>query len=522
MSFPSPHVADCIAAHKASLLANYRAQARQLSDRLARLEDGALEDHLPALIDALIDTLRRGQGQGDQSVRDNGAQHGLTRRMQGSSVDDVVGEINLFRRLLLELTQQAAAHGADFVEIEAARGALLELVDRSQEASIASFNEAAEEARRKAQAEARELYLQRDRFLTTLSHELRNQISPILLAVRVLKGSSPLSERQQRSLGIVERQVRHQAVLIEDLLEISRFRYGKLELKRAPVDLRMAVEQALESCQSDIEAKAIGVTLELPEQPAMVDGDFARLVQVMINLLSNAVKFTPAEGRIAIRLSKEAGQLSLIVSDSGIGIPAAVMPRIFDMFYEVENHGTLGGLGIGLWLSRRLVEMHGGSISATSEGAGKGATFSVRLPAFQPLRLTNRLLLVEDSLDQLEALSEVLTSEGFAVLKASEASQALRLASHDRPFAAIVDIGLPGMNGLELARELRAMPELGPVLLIALSGYGTEADRKAAHDAGFDHHMVKPPDIDRLKQLLLADQQESLSRGSGKSADKSQ
>ncbi|HLH76021.1 MAG TPA: hybrid sensor histidine kinase/response regulator [Candidatus Binataceae bacterium] len=503
-SFPAPHVADLIAARKARLLAEFRAQVRPLSGRLARLEDEQLEDHLPRLIDALMAILRQGPGHGEQLVQENGAHHGLIRRQQGGSVADIAREINLFRRMLLALTEQAATYGADAGEIEAARTALLELVDRSQEASIASYNQAGEDARRAAQAEARELHMQRDRFLTTLSHELRNQISPILLSVRVLK-SSPLSERQQRSLSIVERQARHQSVLIENLLEISRFRYGKVKLKRASVDLRLAVEQAVESCQSDIEAKALNLTVELPERPVIIDGDVARLVQVMVNLLSNAVKFTPAEGHIAVRLHKEAGELLLSVSDSGVGIPAMLMPRIFDMFYEVENHGTLSGLGIGLWLARRLVEMHGGSISAASEGAGKGASFCVRLPALQPVQLANRLLLVEDSLDQLEALSEVLTSEGFAVLKASEAGEALRLASCEHPFAAIVDIGLPGMNGLELARELRAIPGLGHLRLIALSGYGTEADRKAAHEAGFDHHLVKPPDIDRLKQLLLAD-----------------
>lgn len=226
---------------------------------------------------------------------------------------------------------------------------------------------------------------------------------------------------------------------------------------------------------------------------------------MVTNLLSNAVKFTPAGGRIALRLHQQAGEFVLSVSDSGISIPSVVMPRIFDMFYEGEDHGTAGGLGIGLWLTRKLVEMHGGSIGVVSEGAEKGAVFTVGLPALQPPRPARWLLLVEDSLDQLEALSEVLASEGFAVLKASDAAEALRLARLNRPFAAIVDIGLPGMNGLELARELRALPGLSQLLLIALSGYGSEADRKAAQEAGFDRHLVKPPDIDRLKELLLGE-----------------
>jgi CheY-like chemotaxis protein len=314
----------------------------------------------------------------------------------------------------------------------------------------------------------------------------------------------------QRAVEGIERQARHQAILINDLLDISRFRYGKLQLERTKLDLRGPVRHAVETFQSDFPAKQLKVKIELPERPLFASADETRIAQVLINLLSNAIKFTPSNGTITVRLAEQAGAAVLSVRDTGMGIDPEILPQIFTMFFQAEEPSKTAraGLGVGLALAKVLVEMHGGEIEAYSEGTGKGAEFTVRLPITadaseekspSPPR---RVVVVDDNPDHLELLADLLRVRGYEVIQARDASEALRLISEHRPHACVIDIGLPNMDGYELARKLRAIPEARDSRLVAVTGYGTKADKLTFEEAGFDHYFPKPTNIEELHRIL--------------------
>src|SRR5690348_2513985 len=264
-------------------------------------------------------------------------------------------------------------------EIERGRNLIIDIIDRSMNISILQYTMAAEEERDSAQGEARELHEQRDRFLVTLSHELRNQVSPILLGIQLLRDLKPSDQRMQRAVEAIERQARHQAILIDDLLDISRFRYGKLQLERTKLDLRVPIRHAVETFQSDFAAKQLNIEVELPEQPLFAFADETRIAQVLINLLSNAIKFTPSKGTITVKLAKQADAAVLSVRDTGVGIDREILPQLFTMFFQAHEPAKAvnTGLGVGLGLAKVLVEMHGGVIEAYSEGKDKGAQFTM-------------------------------------------------------------------------------------------------------------------------------------------------
>jgi CheY-like chemotaxis protein len=311
----------------------------------------------------------------------------------------------------------------------------------------------------------------------------------------------------QRAVEGIERQARHQAILINDLLDIGRFRYGKLQLERHKLDLRVPVRHAVETFQGDFPAKQLKIEVELPERPLFASADEARIAQVLINLLSNAIKFTPSGGTITVGLAEQAGAAILTVRDTGIGIDAEMIPRLFEMFFQTDepSKAVTTGLGVGLALAKVLVEMHGGVIEAYSEGQGKGAEFTVRLPSIAEAAESSqarRVLVVDDNPDHLELLADLLTMRGYEVIRARAASEALRLISEHKPHACVIDIGLPDMDGYELARKLRAIPEARDSRLVAVTGYGTKADKRAFEEAGFDHYFPKPPDLEELNRVL--------------------
>jgi CheY-like chemotaxis protein len=342
---------------------------------------------------------------------------------------------------------------------------------------------------------------------------LRNQVSPILLSTQLLKQLQPTDGRKEKAVERIERQARHQAILIDDLLDMSRFRYGKLKLRRKLVDLRKAIQHALETFQTDFQTQQLKISVDLPERPMFVFADATRIVQVLVNLLSNSIKFTPAEGTIDVRLAQEDETVVLSVRDSGVGISADLLPQLFKMFLQGEEYSASvnTGLGVGLALAKILVEMHDGTIEAHSAGVGKGAEFVLRLPlpdmaaqeTSQPR--TRRVLLVEDNPDQLASLSELLKLNGYEVIEARDASEALRVVSGHKPDACVIDIGLPDMNGYELARKLREIPVTRHSRLVAVSGYGKAEDNDAFMQAGFDHYLVKPPDLNELNRILSED-----------------
>jgi signal transduction histidine kinase/CheY-like chemotaxis protein len=504
------NIASYIEHLKGEILSRWREEVRHDPEQAALvhgLDDQELQDHLPALMEKVIHFLR---GEAVEGLERDAAQHGRQRRADGYSVDALLRELQIFRRVLTGLVHEIVGAEVSAEDIERGRDLVIDIVDRSMNISILQYTLAAEEERNSAQGEARELHEQRDRFLVTLSHELRNQVSPILLGVQLLKDLKPSDQRMQKAVERIERQARHQAILIDDLLDISRFRYGKLHLERAKLDLRIPVQHALETFQSDFRDKQLKLAIELPAEPLFAFADEARIAQILINLLSNAIKFTSSGGNITVGLSEQSGTALLTVQDSGVGIDPEILPQLFAMFFQSsESSQTVNnGLGVGLALARALVEMHGGVIEAYSEGKNKGARFSVRLPLiteapkWQSESAPRRVLVVDDNPDHLEILADLLKLRGYEVISARDASEALRLIAEYQPSACVIDIGLPDMDGYELARKLREIPETQDAKLIAVTGYGTKADRSSYQEAGFDHYFPKPPDIEELSRIL--------------------
>jgi signal transduction histidine kinase len=470
-----------------------------------KLDDQPLEDHLPALTDKIIALLR---GETAKDLEEDAGQHGRQRRALGYSVVSLLRELQIFRRVLTSMVQEVVGENSSAEETERARNLIIDSVDRSMNISVSQYTLMAEGERNSAQGEARELHDQRDRFLATLSHELRNQVSPILLGAQLLKDLKPSDRRMVATIERIERQARHQAILIDDLLDISRFRYGKLQLKREDLDLRVPVQHAIETLQNDFQAKQLKLEVELPDGPLNASADETRIAQTLINLLSNSLKFTPAGGTVTVELAKRAGSAVLTVRDTGVGIDPDLLPQLFTMFFQTNEppKGAKSGLGVGLAVAKVLVELHGGTIEAHSEGEGKGAEFTIVLPMVVNIAESSlparRVLVVDDNPDHLALLAELLRGRGYDVIEANDAFEALRIVSDQKPDACVIDIGLPGMDGYELARKLREIPATRESRLIAVTGYGTKSDKEAFEEAGFDNFFPKPTDIEELNRAL--------------------
>ncbi|QOL49495.1 hybrid sensor histidine kinase/response regulator [Massilia litorea] len=357
----------------------------------------------------------------------------------------------------------------------------------------------------------------KDEFLAMLAHELRNPLAPISAAAMLLDMGALNETRVRQSSAIIGRQVRHMTRLVDDLLDVSRVTRGLIELDRTLLDVRAIVDEAVEQVRPQLAARRQRLALHVPAQPLVVEGDRARLVQVLSNLLGNAVKYTPEDGAIEVDAGADGGKLVLAVRDDGIGMERELTERAFDLFAQAKRSSdrSQGGLGLGLALVRNLVELHGGSVTCASPGLGQGSTFTVTLPlaakaaASQPAPGTGAagatgltLLVVDDNVDAATTLAMLLEAAGHAVYIEHESLRALELARSARPDACLLDIGLPDIDGNELARRLRAQPETAHSVLIAVSGYGQESDRRAALEAGFSHHMVKPVDLDGLSAVL--------------------
>lgn len=356
---------------------------------------------------------------------------------------------------------------------------------------------------------------QRDQFLAMLGHELRNPLAAITMAIELHEENDSAAYR-----AIVQRQARHLGRLVDDLLDVARVTSGKITLQRAPLELREVVERAVQSLSAAVHAQRLTLRVRCggPGSPA-VHADAVRVEQLLVNLLTNAVKYTPAGGNIEIWIGQDRDQAVLRVRDSGVGIAHEMLPHVFDLFTQVSAtiDRAKGGMGIGLTLVRSLVELHGGSVDAYSEGLGKGSTFTVRLPALappaaaqqrreedpgeHPAARCNDVLIVEDNDDSRELLACMLSRLGHQVSTAADGLAGVESALSRRPDAVLVDIGLPGLDGYGVARKVRRA--LGAaVYLIALTGYGQPEDRARALEAGFDVHLTKPVDIAQLEQLL--------------------
>jgi PAS domain S-box-containing protein len=372
---------------------------------------------------------------------------------------------------------------------------------------------------RVARAQAEAANRTKDEFLAMLAHELRNPVGVIVNALAVLEASrSAAAEptpQAARARTLIRNQTQHLARLLDDLLDVARITAGRIELERGLVDLRVLIQAALESERHQIERKQLRITRSLGEGTLRVNGDPLRLRQVIGNLLSNACKYTPANGSIVITLTREAEHAVVRVLDSGAGIPPERLDDIFDVFTQVNPSlaRTEGGLGIGLTLTKRLVDLHGGDVRAFSEGPGRGSEFVVRLPLARggahsdaggsapPLLSPRRIVVIEDNTDAREMLAIALRLAGHDVVEAATGTDGIEMARRHQPEVVLVDIGLPDIDGYQVARRLRQEAE-GRFRLIALTGYGQARDRALSHAAGFDAHLLKPLDPSTLEAAI--------------------
>ncbi|MDC7683216.1 response regulator [Asticcacaulis sp. BYS171W] len=370
------------------------------------------------------------------------------------------------------------------------------------------------ESRRAAEA-LREADLRKDEFLATLAHELRNPLAPIRNGLQILR-LSPDGPMAGNVRDMMDRQMTHLVRLIDDLLDVSRVSQGKIDLKRDRMTAQAAIQAAVETSRPLIDQLEHHFTLDLPEAPVWINGDLTRLAQVIANLLNNAAKYTPEGGRIVLSLSEDDGQAVIRVSDTGLGIDEDMLPKVFDLFTQLDRnlHRAQGGLGIGLALAQKLVHMHGGTIVARSGGLNQGSVFELRLPLSEaathdrdtdaPVETQRSLnvLVVDDNRESAQTTSWMLELIGHTARTVNDGYAALEAARAEQPDVILLDIGMPGMNGYEVCRELRQNPDLNDTVIIAQTGWGQERDRQKAFEAGFDHHITKPISLDAFTRLL--------------------
>jgi signal transduction histidine kinase len=461
----------------------------------------------------------------------------------------VLVELYLKRRELRELNRTLALANERLAEanttLQAEKTRELQMLNRDlqrantelEQANRTLQNEVAERAR--VEQALKEADRHKDEFLAMLAHELRNPLAPILNAVQLMR-MKPLRDPQLVwSRDVIERQLAHLTRLVDDLLDVSRITRGKINLTREPVEIAGLVARAVETVQPLIVERGHQFTIEMPDEPIRVYGDPLRLTQALGNVLANAAKYTERAGRITLIARRSDDVLEIRVRDTGIGIPSALLPMIFDMFTQLRNDSgrSQSGLGIGLALVRKLLEMHGGTVTASSEGDGLGSEFLIRLPvisndrvrlsasahsqansqanghgasadapasadASTTPRVRRRILVADDNSDALESLATLLELGGHEVFSAANGALALESAEQNLPEVALLDIGMPKLDGYEVARRIRAQPWGRDITLVALTGWGQDSDRRRSGEAGFDSHLVKPLDLDKLTELL--------------------
>lgn len=358
----------------------------------------------------------------------------------------------------------------------------------------------------------------KDQFLAMLAHELRNPVSAIRNAVELIKVAPADEPRIHQALDVLERQLRHQSHLLDDLLDVSRITRGKILLRQERVDLAHLARETLMDHQKALEKARLQLAQEFPDEPVWVQGDRIRLAQVLGNLLDNAIKFTDPGGQVQVKLWVEDGEARLSVTDTGVGISAEMLPHLFETFAQADRSldRSAGGLGLGLALVSGLVQLHGGRVTSASEGVNRGATFTLTLPNAEaplgaleeepatpePLGGPIRILLIEDNQDAAETLHDLLELSGHTVEIAFSGPAGVKVAEQFHPDVVLCDIGLPGMDGYEVARLLRGNPETAGTRLIAVTGYGQDEDRARAREAGFDLHLTKPVEPSHLERIL--------------------
>jgi PAS domain S-box-containing protein len=357
-----------------------------------------------------------------------------------------------------------------------------------------------------------------NQFLAMLAHELRNPLAPIRNAVSVMRLQPAANEQLAWCRDVIDRQVTHLSRLVDDLLDVSRITSGKITLDREPLEIPQLLSRALEGSSPLIEARTQTIDLRLHDHDLWVNGDMTRLSQVFLNLLNNAAKYTQERGRIVVTVAREDESAVVRVSDNGVGMTAELLPQVFDLFMQGDStlDRSEGGLGIGLTLVREIVAMHGGTVEAASGGPGQGSEFTVRLPLYEPQPDTGkksdsgrpaavaarRVLVVDDNRDSADSMAILLGSRGHEVRVAYDGPDAIAEAGVFKPHLALLDIGLPGMDGYQLAQRLRGSPAGKSMILAAMTGYGQEEDKSRSQTAGFDHHLIKPVPLQAIEEIL--------------------
>lgn len=515
-------LADFLVGHSDAILREWDDFARTMEPAASSMTTKALRNHAADMLNCIAadmgtvqsrqEGIARSHGQGPRTAQTNaGEQHGLARLGSNFSIEQLASEYRALRSSVLRLWSEANTSPskediADIIRFN-------EAIDQLLASSVFSFARASREA---MEAEKD----RKDQFLAMLAHELRNPLSPISAAATLLKMAKSDEAVVSNASSIIARQVAHMATLVDDLLDVSRVTRGTIELKQEPLDLRQVIEDAVEQVMPQIQARHHVLAVGELGHAIPLYGDKKRLVQVVTNLLTNAAKYTPEGGRITLRLDLYDEQVAIVVEDNGIGMASNFVPQVFDLFAQAERTSdrTSGGLGLGLALVKSLVELHGGQVSCSSPGLGKGSRFTVCLPkrAADESRIDRRrtpridapaaerlkIMVVDDNVDAATMLATVLGAAGHEVAVAHRGCDALDQGQANPPDLFVLDIGLPDTDGNELARKLRARPETRHAVLIALTGYGLAPDRERTRAAGFDHHLVKPVDTARLYRIL--------------------
>ncbi len=359
--------------------------------------------------------------------------------------------------------------------------------------------------------------MNRNEFLATLAHELRNPLAPIRNGLQLMKLPHADAGTVEKSRSMMERQIEQLTRLIDDLMDVSRINHGKIQLQKTRMPLADAVRNAVDTSRPLMDVQGHELVVDMPPQPIYVDGDLTRLSQVFANLLNNSAKYTDRGGRIRLAVERQGSDAVVSIADNGVGIPADMLTRVFDMFAQIDGslEKSQGGLGIGLNIVKRLVEMLGGSITAESGGSGKGSKFVVRLPIIEAsvpaqadgkkeddVKSTLRILIVDDNRDSADSLAMMLKILGNEICTAYDGEQAIVAAERFRPDVILLDIGLPKLNGYDACRRIRGLEQGKEMVIIAQTGWGQDEDRQRTHEAGFDHHFVKPVDPQVLMKLL--------------------
>jgi signal transduction histidine kinase/CheY-like chemotaxis protein len=499
-------------------------RAIQEQPRAARVHHAALLDHLPTFLWALGRSLAESDHADTTGHTALAADHGGQRWEAGWSLTEVIRDYQILRLVLVDYLEEVLDRPPSSREVMAVGLALDEAIAASVRMYAANREEhvrRAEEEKADAlrqQAEALELMDRRkDEFLAVLAHELRNPLAPILNSVQLLQMAAPSDPTVVQVRDILDRQTRQLARLVDDLSDLSRVARGRLPLHTDRLDLAAVVHLAVQTCEPLVRSRRHVLSVTLPPAPLWLVADKDRLVQVLVNLLNNAAKYTDPGGHVLVAAAREGDEAVVRVADNGVGITPDKLPRVFELFVQEERSldRAQGGLGIGLALVKRLVELHGGRVEAHSAGQGQGSEFVVRLPALPVERAGEgaaaavnnhgsrgrHVLIIEDHADGRKSLCTLLGLLGHRVEAAEDGPAGVDLVLRSRPQVALIDLGLPGLDGYGVARKLRA--ELGgAVYLVALTGFGQNEDRRKTQEAGFDAHLVKPVDVQELTRLF--------------------